>query len=46
MKELGYWILMTFAIYYLVALLTGSKHPIGALIVGAILSAGITLAFL
>lgn len=46
MKELGLWILITFALYYLIMLLTGNKSVLGSLIVGGILSAGIVLAFL
>ena len=44
MKIFGIWILLTFGIYYFVAFLTDSEHPIGCLILAAILSTGITLA--
>lgn len=46
MKELGYWILLTFFLYYIIALFTGGKNTMGALVLGAILSTGIVLAFL
>lgn len=45
METLGLWILFTFGFYYVIALLTGSKHVIGSLALGAVLSLGVVLAF-
>lgn len=45
METFGFWILYTFAIYYVIALLTGSRNIIGALILGAILALGVVLVF-
>ena len=45
METFGFWILYTFVIYYVIALLTESRHTIGALILGAILALGVVLAF-
>lgn len=45
MKLFGIWILMTFAIYYVIALVVRSRNPVGCLLLGAILSLGITLTF-
>ena len=43
METFGQWILITFALYYIFALMTGSKNVIGCLVLGAILSLGIVL---
>ena len=45
MKDFGQGILLTFALYYVIALLTKSKATIGSLILGGILALGIVLAF-
>lgn len=45
MKDFGQWILLTFALYYVIALVTKNKHAIGALSLGAVLALGIVLAF-
>jgi len=45
MKEIGQWILLTFAIYYVLALITKSNRVVGCLILGAVLALGIVLAF-
>ena len=45
MQSLGIFILLTFVIYYIIALATKSEHVLGTLLLGAILSLGVTLTF-
>ena len=43
MKTFGLWILLTFGLYYIIMLLTGSKKVLGSLVLGGILALGIVL---
>jgi hypothetical protein len=43
---MGYWILITFVLLYLIMLATKSKNVTGAYALAVILSTGIVLAFL
>lgn len=45
MHKFGLWILITFALYYIISLLTGSKkgRVVGCLFIGAVLALGIVL---
>ena len=45
MQTLGIFILLTFVIYYVIALITKSENVIGSLVLGAVLSLGVTLTF-
>lgn len=43
MEKIGLWIILTFILYYIVSLMSGSKHTIGSLLLGGVLAAGIVL---
>lgn len=45
METFGTWILVSFVVYYIIALMTKSEHVLGSLALGMILGLGITLAF-
>jgi hypothetical protein len=47
MKDFGMWILLTFVIYYVIALGVDREgsHTLGCLVLGAILALGFVLAF-